>query len=520
MATSLDPRLRALYLALVAVGVFFLPTWWMVGVVLAVQIVLWLRLDLGLRPLGRQVRKLALFLGVIFIAFSLVSHDPATDRWRTLAIAGLALKINQTGVLLGLTMVLRVLAVVLASQVARAGDPRALAAGLGKLGVPRIVALSIDSVLTLLGGDRGKGKGRGRGKGRRRGKGGGRGPGGETDSEGSFWAGLRRLARGDVSVLVDRLYHHVDRVEAHVAATLDTGDAAPDAEREAATTTDGDDEGGGTGGGGDGQPMANPHLARDVAVISGIALTMLGIKALKLLPGLPFAPGHKGVILIPLFIVAGFMTRSRAGATITGCTMGTVAFLLGDGRYGIFEIAKHITPGILVDLFMPFMRGLASRRKSIQVAAWPVFGVVIALGRFATVTAIALTVQAPALVYALLIPGLAIHATFGALSGLVAVPLLAALARRNAPQGASEQADPRSTGENTPGRGGGRGGGGGRGAGRGGGDGGRGGGRARGDDRAAHHENNTDQPEAGTSEPIQSESADGAFEQHSSSNTP
>ncbi len=484
MVNALDPRLRALYLALVAIGVFFMPAWWMVAIVLAVQVTLWLSLGLGAAALTRQLRKLTLFLAVILIAFSLVGHDPASDRWHALVLPWLEIEINLTGAMLGLTMVLRVLAVVLCSQVARAGDARALAAGLGKLGVPRIVALSIDSVLTLLGGTRGKGKGMGRGTG------GGKGRGGRSAR--GFWAGIKRLARGDVSVLVDQLFRHVDRVEDHVAKTLESptedahvaSDAAPDSSPETSLDNTGT-----------APTQTSRDLARDVAVISGIALTMLGIKALKLLPGLPFAPGHKGVILIPLFIDAGFMTRSRFGATITGCTMGTVAFLLGDGRYGIFEIAKHITPGLLVDLFMPFMRSLRGRGRSVQALAWPIFGIVIALGRFATVTAIALTVQAPALVYALLLPGLAIHGLFGALSGLVAVPLLAALdradrARRtgqpdhpghdSGPEAETQRGDGTGRGR---GRGGGqgRGDGTGRGGGRGGGQGGGRGGQGRGD---------------------------------------
>lgn len=171
-----------------------------------------------------------------------------------------------------------------------------------------------------------------------------------------------------------------------------------------------------------------PELARDIAVVAGIALTMLGIKALKLLPGLPFAPGHKGVLLIPLYVVAGVMTRSRAGSTWTGLTMGTVAFLLGDGRYGVFEIIKHVAPGVLVDLMLPVVRSGGGRRGPF---AWALFGLVVALGRFATVTAIAFVVQAPALVYAMLLPGLVVHAVFGVLSGLVTAPLVRALAARS-----------------------------------------------------------------------------------------
>jgi hypothetical protein len=140
--------------------------------------------------------------------------------------------------------------------------------------------------------------------------------------------------------------------------------------------------------------------------------------------------------LIPLYIVAGFMTRSRAGSTLTGVTMGTVAFLLGDGRYGVFEIAKHIAPGLIVDALGPVMR-----IRPRGILAWSVFGLVIALGRYATVTAIAFTVQAPALVYAVLVPGLAVHGVFGILSGIVTAPLLRALEKR---QSQGEDAEPSS----------------------------------------------------------------------------
>lgn len=471
----LDPRLRALYLVGVAVGVFFLPGW-PLAVAAALQIALWLALGLGPRPLARQLRKLALLLALIAAAYALVSDDPSTDRWTEIHLLGLSLDINTTGALTGLAMVLRLVTVVLASHIARAGDPRSLASGLRRLGLPASAALTLDAVLALLadsaphprrgGGGGGGGGGRGGGRG---GGGGGRARASRDDRETSgahaptrvaddspaavgagqrtppsteidpshaveaparrdeprpladprplddadlaptlrdrlvrFRAALLRLARGDVGALVDRLDHHVSRAERHIRA------AAP-------------------------HPGA-AHLARDVAVVAGLALTMLGIKALKLLPGLPFAPGHKGVLLIPLYIAAGLMTRSRAGSTLTGLTMGTVAFLLGDGRYGIFEIAKHVSPGVLVDLLLPLMRPRDTRRG---VPAWALFGLLVALGRFATVTLIALAVQAPAVVYALLLPGLLVHATFGLLSGLVTAPLLRALSDRAPPRSSS-----------------------------------------------------------------------------------
>src|SRR4029078_1003982 len=129
---------------------------------------------------------------------------------------------------------------------------------------------------------------------------------------------------------------------------------------------------------------------------AGVSVTMLGIKALKVLPSIPFAPGHKLAILTPLYIVAPLLPRSRFGATLTGLVMGTVAFLMGDGRYGIFEILKHITPGLICDALVPLlsekicwgeMTG-THRTPRMGPVLWSLLGGVIAIGRFATIFAI------------------------------------------------------------------------------------------------------------------------------------
>jgi len=157
----------------------------------------------------------------------------------------------------------------------------------------------------------------------------------------------------------------------------------------------------------------------DAAAIAGIALTMLGVRALKILPSIPFAPGHKLVLLTPLYIVAALATRSRFGATLTGLVMGLVAFLLGDGKYGIFEILKHLAPGILCDLFVPLLH-----RQRIGGLGWSLFGGFVALGRFATILSVVALVQAPKVAYAMLAPGLLVHSLFGVASGYVTFHLL------------------------------------------------------------------------------------------------
>jgi hypothetical protein len=194
-----------------------------------------------------------------------------------------------------------------------------------------------------------------------------------------FWASLKRIARGDVGPIVDRMHRQIARAEAYVDSVDDERHDAP--AQDAAQPP---------------RVRRDRRVAKDIALIAGLSLTMLGVKALKVLPSIPFAPGHKLVLLTPLYIVATLRTRTRFGGTLTGLVMGSVAFLLGDGRYGIFEILKHITPGIVCDVFVPLMLRLyggagGEGARQPGALAWSVLGGLMGLGRFATIFTITLT---------------------------------------------------------------------------------------------------------------------------------
>src|SRR5256886_7141691 len=88
---------------------------------------------------------------------------------------------------------------------------------------------------------------------------------------------------------------------------------------------------------------------------------MASVKVLKFLPGLPFAPGHKALLLFPLYVLAARLTHSRWGATAAGSIMGVIGFLQGDGRFGILAVLKHVAPGVVVDVADPLIRRLPSR---------------------------------------------------------------------------------------------------------------------------------------------------------------
>ena len=224
-----------------------------------------------------------------------------------------------------------------------------------------------------------------------------------------FWASLKRIARGDVGPIVDRMDRQIARAEEYVDSVDDAprrpehGPARPRRDRSSRRTSRS-------------SPASRSRCSASRRSSS--------------CPSIPFAPGHKLVLLTPLYIVATLRTRTRFGATLTGLVMGSVAFLLGDGRYGIFEILKHVTPGHPLRPLRA-AHGAALRRPAAR-ELWRgrSSGGLMGLGRFATIFTITLAVQAPAVAWAFLVPGLIIHTTFGVLSGLVSSPLIRALAPR------------------------------------------------------------------------------------------
>src|SRR5262245_26867570 len=122
-----DPRLRVLYLSGVAVGAFLVRDLRVLAAIVVAHALLWVVLGEGVRALARQVFKLWAFAAFVIGSYALTAEDPAIDQWVPVAIAGHTFSINRGGALVGAAMMLRILVLVLASRVARAGDSRAIA---------------------------------------------------------------------------------------------------------------------------------------------------------------------------------------------------------------------------------------------------------------------------------------------------------------------------------------------------------------------------------------------------------
>lgn len=414
------PRLRVLWLIAVAVATFLGP--WQVGTtVLVVHLVWCWRAGATPADLLRSARRLGTFM--VFILLTMLFFPANTDVGDGVGVGPLT--VYPGGLVDGLVLSVRLCAVVFASLAVRAGaGADAFARGLRSLGLPTLLALSLDAVFGLLadtprrgggrgrgrgrggGGGGGRGRGRGGGGGRGRGRGGGGGRGRHRDDPGPH-----RSAPMDDESRLEQLRRYFKAVRGQdpdtfarpLARSMDRATERLSAEH----------------------PDLPPEVIHDAAVISGVAAVMVGLRWFKTLPGLPFAPGHKNAVLLPLYVVASEMTHSRLGATFAGLTMGTIGFLSGDGRYGIFEVFKHAAPGLLADLLHPVFRRIPLPR----VPVYTVLGVILAVGRLGAELSVALALGVPGTFYAL-IGGVSItHVIAGALSGFVSAALLGAIDR-------------------------------------------------------------------------------------------
>ena len=126
--------------------------------------------------------------------------------------------------------------------------------------------------------------------------------------------------------------------------------------------------------------------------------------------------------MIPLYIFAHTLTTSRWGASQFGLIVGITSFLMGmGGKFGPFDILRHVAPGLFVDLVMPFV---AAVFKKPNVLVYGIVGMGAAVARITTLIAVAAFVEAPPTFYVLLLPMVIANLIFGLLSGLVTFHLM------------------------------------------------------------------------------------------------
>jgi hypothetical protein len=392
--------LKVLYLLAVTVAAFAVPSveatrparWLVIPGLLALQVIVLWRCGIRVREVWRSTWRLKwLFMFLIACYAFLPADDRGGDEeWTRVPVplTTWAMAVNVGGLTHAVLMCLQILTVILASAVVRLTGPGTdLVNGLRTLRFPTLFVHALDQTLGLLGGLRQPGAGTGGGtRGRPRPE---DDPAGPKPTAPGFFTVLRRLLRGDVGFFNQAIRSNMDRAREQV-------------QRESKGSLD-------------------ERLAHDVAVITGVGLVMVSLKMLKFLPGVPFAPGFKTLLLYPLYILASRLTRSRWGGTVAGAVMGVIGFLQGDGRFGILEVLKHVAPGLLIDLLMPVVKRLPQR-----AVVYCGLGFLAAITRTATEWLVVLLLGARAEVYLFPAAKLVPNLVAGTLSGFITAFVLRA----------------------------------------------------------------------------------------------
>ncbi len=341
----------------------------------ALQIVIWLTSGLSVIGLWTAIRKLRFFFLIIIVSYAFVGAD--SDQWFSLHAGSWKISVNLSGIQLALLMCLRVITLVLASTWVRLSSPQgAFVNGLRAIGLPELAALGIDATLgNLSGTGAGKGGGGGGGRGRQE-------SAAQDDGDSLTFAQIRQ---GDISVVTDWFARHFRKARRTLAGQYEE------------------------------MPAASIH---DLTVILSVSLAIMSLKMLQIMPGLPLAPGHKNVLIIPLLLFAARATHGRFGATTTSLVAGIVSFMLGYGKYGILELAHLLVPGLLADLLTPLARASSRAGRLLQFI---LIGAVLGLGRFAANFLIIVLAGAPIFAFVLYLPMLISQILFGAISGFVSL---------------------------------------------------------------------------------------------------
>jgi len=386
--------LKMSYLLAVTAVAFMVPAfsmtrpaeWFVIPALLALQAIVLLACRIDAYEIVRPALRLKWLFVFLILMYALLPAETQSDALLEWRIPGVQwrLSVNLTGLEQAALMCLQIITVLLASTVVRmTGTGSDLVVGLQAFRLPTLFVHSLDQTLKLLGGvgqPGGRGQGQGHGQGRGQGQG---------QPQPGFFTVMRGLLRGDIGSFVQTIRGNIGLA----------GEQA----------------------GGKGDRDLGAQLAHDVAVVSGIALCMASFKMLKLLPGLPFASGHKALLLFPLYVLAARLTHSRWGATAAGSIMGVIGFLQGDGRFGVLEILKHLGPGVVIDLADPLVRRLPN-----WALGYCFLGLLAAVARTATEFALVLMLGARAEVYIFPAARLVPNLLAGFLSGFITIFLLRA----------------------------------------------------------------------------------------------
>lgn len=152
---------------------------------------------------------------------------------------------------------------------------------------------------------------------------------------------------------------------------------------------------------------------RDVLLVAILADLVVLAKAFLRIP--LHVPGHTGVVVVALFVVAAGLIDRRGAATLVGLLAGLLAAVFGLGAVPLVTWVKYVAMGVTVDVGLLLVPGLLGRRAALMIV-----GAFANLAKLSAAVAIGLLLELP---LGFLFWGLGYaattHVVFGAIGGLL-----------------------------------------------------------------------------------------------------
>jgi hypothetical protein len=348
------PEFKILYLLVVALAALFLKDPLPTGVLLALQVFSWLVSGIRKKDLNIFRKTFGFALSIVLIN----SFFSSPKDFAVLSILNFDLFASTSGFLEAMVMVVRFYTILCASVLVRSTtSSEEFTQGLVRLKLSKNMAQILDAILSSL---EGKQEGQGKGQGK---------------SQGKKEYTLKGILKGDFTFLVNMVQRRLDEAK-------------------------------------------TKFIDFDWAVISAVSIMVVGIRMIKILPGIPIAPGHKNIIVIPLFILVATLSKKKFSATYVGFLSGVISFMFGFGKYGILGIVQFMVPGLIVDL----MIGLSFASQSLWMLG--LIGFCAGMGRVSAEILMALVFGLPKAFYLFFFPLFISQSIFGLLSAPLSKYLL------------------------------------------------------------------------------------------------
>ncbi len=351
--------LKILYIFIAGIGVFFINNLLFLSLIILFHFAVFFALKNKKKSL-KFLSKVKWFVLIIFLFHAFSGENDII----VLKIKQWVLAISYEGTIKGLIMASKLIAMLLITQVVRLSMSRKeFVRGMTSIGLSQSSAEIIDEIILIISekeGQKGSGSGKGKGK---------------SKKQDNGIKSKDVLLKGKVGNLPKKIMERI-----HYASEQFS------------------------------------HNSNAIVASSSLSLTL--IRMVKIAPGLPLAPGHKNILMFPVFIYGILKSEKKSAGLQIGFISGVLHFTMGFGKYGPLGIVQFALLGWVFDLVLK----LPFKKENLFYLMF--VGAIGGVVRVFTEIILAFALGMPNSFYLLYLPYIISQVAFGIASGFISKAIL------------------------------------------------------------------------------------------------